>query len=90
MDRVTRAKEIVDDYLRRQSDGEQVDKNQLVATHKALMPELGEQFRKLQLIRQAQLQAKSADTNSSGAASPRDRQIRARPARASRAPGTRE
>lgn len=72
MDRVTRAKEIVDDYLRRQCDGEQVDKDQLVATHAALMPELGEQFRKLQLIRQAQLQAQSADTNSSRAAGPLD------------------
>ena len=60
-ERSERARQVIDDYLRRRAAGETVDCGHIASAHPELMPELGSEFRKLQLIERAHVRADGVD-----------------------------
>ena len=62
-DRSSLVQDVVKDCLRRRAAGEAVSDESLIAAHSELMPELGEELKKLQLIGMARQQADQADTD---------------------------
>ncbi|MHC4064235.1 MAG: serine/threonine-protein kinase [Planctomycetota bacterium] len=72
-ERATRSRKVVDGCLGRHGGDESLDYEQVVAAHPDLMPELGEELRKLQVIEQARQSANSAGADGrSGAETRRD------------------
>ena len=59
-ERSTRARRLVDEYLRRRAAGETTDEDELLAEHHDLNPELGRELRKLGLIEQARIHVESS------------------------------
>jgi tetratricopeptide (TPR) repeat protein/tRNA A-37 threonylcarbamoyl transferase component Bud32 len=57
--RLARARQLVDEFLRRRGRGEAVDRDDLITQHHELMPELGRELRKLGLIEQARIHVES-------------------------------
>ena len=58
-DRSDLARQVVRDYLQRRRSGDPIDQEQLIAGHRPLMPELGDELRKLRLVEQARQSAES-------------------------------
>lgn len=58
-DGAAKAKEVVREYVQRCRSGDQVDSNQIITAHPELMPELGQELRKLEIITRARQQAES-------------------------------
>ena len=61
-DRGTRICRVLDDYLACRARGESVSSDDVIQMHPDLMPELADEFAKLELIDQAQLGAKGQDS----------------------------
>jgi hypothetical protein len=55
---------VLDQCVDRLAEGESVTKEQVIAAHPALMPELGDELRKLSLIERAQRRARDAGSSS--------------------------
>lgn len=65
-DRSERARQVIDEYLRRRAAGETADSDKTVSAHPDLTPELENEFRKLQLIERARVRADRADEGERG------------------------
>ena len=59
MDRSAKAKQVADEYRRRCAAGEQCDDQKFIAAHSELMPELGQELRKLNIIERARRRAQT-------------------------------
>ena len=58
-DRHLEAKAVIQDYLRKQTQDTPLDTKQIIADHAGLMPELGRELRKVELIQRARRNATS-------------------------------
>ena len=47
------AKQVIDGYLRKRGRGPAVDPQEIISAHARLMPELGQELRKIELIQRA-------------------------------------
>lgn len=59
MDHTSTVREVIENYLSRRNSCDPLDRDQIITQHPDLMPELGQELRKLELIEGARLQAES-------------------------------
>jgi hypothetical protein len=50
VERVARVRDVVEDCLRRRNAGERLSDEEVIAGHPGLMPELGDELRKVRVI----------------------------------------